>query len=129
MAVRTATALTLIVIGSLVGLAGLWLLFRRVKNTNPILTTMISLGLFAFLVWATRDHSLNLTGMLASSVVRATPIALAALSGIYSERSGVVNIGIEGMMLMGALAAVVGASVSDNMLVGILVGIAISARR
>jgi general nucleoside transport system permease protein len=116
------TYLTLIIIGSVVGLAGIWLLIRRTRNTNLILTTMISLGLSAFLVWATRDHSLNLTGMLVSSVVRATPIALAALSGIYSERSGVVNIGIEGMMLMGALAAVVGASVSDSLWIGVLSG-------
>jgi ABC-type uncharacterized transport system permease subunit len=116
------TTLTLIVIGCVVALAAVWLMFRKTRKTTLVLTLMISLGLFAFLVWATRDHSLNLTGMLASSVVRATPIALAALSGIYSERSGVVNIGIEGMMLMGALAAVVGASVSDSMLVGVLVG-------
>jgi simple sugar transport system permease protein len=56
-------------------------------------------------------------------VVRATPIALAALSGIYSERSGVVNIGIEGMMLMGAFLSVVVASMTGNMFLGVLGGI------
>ncbi len=116
------TLLTLVIIGSVVGLAAIWLTVRKTRRANLVLIIMISLGLFAFLVWSTRDNSLNLTGMLASSVVRATPIALAALSAIYSERSGVVNIGIEGMMLMGSLAAVVGAAVSDSMLVGVLVG-------
>jgi simple sugar transport system permease protein len=77
----------------------------------------------AFLVWATRDKSLNLTGMLVSSLVRATPICLAALSGIYSERSGVVNIGIEGMMLMGSFVSVVFASLTKNMLVGVIAGV------
>jgi simple sugar transport system permease protein len=61
--------------------------------------------------------------MLVSSLVRATPIALAALSGIWSERSGVVNIGIEGMMLFGAFMAVLFASVSGSPLVGIIGGI------
>jgi simple sugar transport system permease protein len=57
-----------------------------------------------------------------SSVIQATPIALASLSGIYSERSGVVNIGIEGMMLMGAFISVVFASLTDNIYIGFLAG-------
>jgi len=79
-------------------------------------------GITAFLVWATRDKSLNLTGMFVTSVVSATPIALAALCGIYSERSGVVNIGIEGMLLMGAFVSVVMASVTKSIFIGFLSG-------
>jgi general nucleoside transport system permease protein len=56
----------------------------------------------AFLTWAARGKSFNLVGMLSSSLVRATPIALAALTGVISERTGIINIGIEGMMLMAA---------------------------
>ena len=84
---------------------------------------MAGLAILAFLVWATTSKSINLTGMLVSSIVRATPIALAALSGIYSERSGVVNIGIEGMMLFGAFFSVVFASITQNMFVGVFAGI------
>jgi simple sugar transport system permease protein len=80
------------------------------------------LSIAAFLVWASRDKSINLTGMLVSSLVRATPIALAALCGIWSERAGVVNIGIEGMMLSGAFTSVVATSVSGSLFVGVLVG-------
>ncbi len=116
------TFISLVVLGSLIGVAGIWQLVRGFKKTNTILISTVGLVILAFLVWGARGQSLNLTGMLVSSIVRATPIALAALSGIYSERSGVVNIGIEGMMLSGALASVVFASVSGSMLVGILGG-------
>jgi simple sugar transport system permease protein len=111
-------------IGLLIGLAGIWQSVRGFKKrTTAILVAMVSLGLIAFLIWAARDKSLNLTGMLVSSVISATPIALAALCGIYSERSGVVNIGIEGMLLMGAFVSVVIASVTHNIYIGFLSGI------
>ena len=58
----------------------------------------------AFLVWATADKAISLTGMLHATLVRAVPIALAALAGILCERVAVINIGIEGMLLAGAFA-------------------------
>ena len=118
------TWLAILVSGILIALAGLWqLIIGFGRRANTVLIGMITLGLIAFLVWAARDKSFNLTGMLVSSVISATPIALAALSGIYSERSGVVNIGIEGMMLMGSFTAVLFASLTHNTFVGFLAGI------
>jgi general nucleoside transport system permease protein len=118
------TFLSILVCIILIALAGTWQLVRGFgRRANSVLIGMIALGLLAFLIWAARDKSINLTGMLASSVVSATPIALAALSGIYSERSGVVNIGIEGMMLMGAFTSVVVASVTHSALAGYVAGI------
>ena len=109
--------------GILIGLAGIWQLVKGFnKHTNAITITMVGLGIIIFLIWAARGKSLNLTGMLVSSVISATPIALASLSGIYSERSGVVNIGIEGMMLMGAFISVVFASITQNIYLGFLAG-------
>ena len=70
--------------------------------------TGLSLGLglilaaAAFLVWATAGKGFSLTGMLQATVVAAVPITLGGLAGVLSERVGVVNIAIEGMLLAGA---------------------------
>ncbi len=53
----------------------------------------------------------------------AIPLVLAALVGVIGERSGVVNIGIEGQMLLAAFAGFFGAAFSGSMIVGILAGI------
>ena len=121
------TRISLYVLGGLVAIAGLGQLFGGFRRANLVLVFVAAVGIFSFLVWAVRGQSLNLTGMLVSSLVRATPIALAALSGIYSERAGVVNIGIEGMMLVGAFVSVVFASVSNSLWVGVIGGIASGA--
>ena len=111
------------IISLVVGVIGLWILVRGSDRLSLLIVLVASAIILAFLVWAATGKSLNLTGMLVSSLIRATPIALAALSGIYSERSGVVNIGIEGMMLVGAFTSVVVASVTNNMWFGVLGGV------
>jgi ABC-type uncharacterized transport system permease subunit len=117
------TDISLYVIGGIIALIGIWQLVRGFERVNLWIVITAGGSVLAFLIWATQDKSINLTGMLVSSLVRATPIALASLSGIWSERSGVINIGIEGMMLTGAFTSVVIASVTDSMLLGILAGI------
>ena len=114
---------SLIVLGIISAGIGFWQVFRGFKKSDWVVFIVAGLAILAFLVWATTSKSINLTGMLVSSIVRATPIALAALSGIYSERSGVVNIGIEGMMLFGAFFSVVFASITQNMFAGVIAGI------
>jgi simple sugar transport system permease protein len=60
---------------------------------------------------------------LAAVIRLAAPIALAALGELISERAGVLNIGLEGMMLSGAFFAFWGAYATGSLLVGVLTGV------
>jgi general nucleoside transport system permease protein len=65
--------------------------------------------------------------LLVLTLIKATPIIYAALGGVISERSGVVNIGLEGMMAAGAWVAVVVAYATHLPLLGLIGGIAAGA--
>ena len=77
----------------------------------------------SFLLWAARGKSLNLVGVLASTLQRAMPIVLAALSGVLCERSGIVNIAIEGMMLTAAMCSALFGSITGSLWLGLIIAL------
>src|SRR5205823_8616051 len=66
-------------------------------------------------------------GVLAATLRLATPILLAALGGVVSERAGVVNIALEGCMLVGAFFGVVAADQSHSVVVALVAAMAVGA--
>ena len=62
-----------------------------------------------------------LTRLLSTTLIMATPMLVAAMGTLFIERSGIINIGNEGFMIMGALMGVVGSYVSGSAFVGALV--------
>lgn len=65
------------------------------------------------------------TDYLVASLRLSVPLAFAALGGLFSERSGVLNIGLEGMLLAGSFSSAVGAFFTGNVWVGLLLALAV----
>jgi ABC-type uncharacterized transport system permease subunit len=70
------------------------------------------------------DALVFLTIILSAGIAAGTPILYAALGEIFAERSGILNLGVEGMMLVGALSGIVASLVTNNVWVGALAGMA-----
>lgn len=66
-------------------------------------------------------------GFIAASVRLAIPILLAALGGMFSERAGVLNIGLEGLMLIGCFTAFITGYMTGSLWLGVLAAIAVGA--
>lgn len=97
------------------------------KYTNWVMAVVVGLFILAFLTWAASGKSLNIAGLINTTLLKAVPLTLGAMSGVLCERAGVVNIAIEGMMLMGAMVGALVGTVSGSLWVGLIAAIAASA--
>jgi simple sugar transport system permease protein len=121
------TLMILAVIAFALGLGQLVLPRGFGSRTSFVLLLVVSFFIFGFLVWSAAGKSLNLAGLLNSTLSKAVPLTLGALSGILCERAGVVNIAIEGMMLTAAMVGALIGSVSGDIWVGLAAGVAAGA--
>jgi len=116
-------AITLVIAGlrllAELGLISLGQVWRRV---------MIGLVLFFFVVsllaWsdAGQSISINVVNLLSGTLDVSIPIMLGALTGVICSTSGVINIAIEGQLLLGAFCAAIATSVTGNLWLGLLCG-------
>ena len=116
--------LTLLIFGLICLGIGIFQLIKGFgRATNGMVGLCGLLLIMAFLIWQASGKSLNLSGMLSSAVLLAVPITLAAFSGILAERSGTINIAIEGMMLMSCMFAALVGSLTKSAVIGMLGGV------
>jgi ABC-type uncharacterized transport system permease subunit len=121
-----------ILIGILAIAAGIWAVARDERRIGY---GAIVSGLFGIAggILATRSSTAHLdivvvwSAILASTLRYATPLTFAAIGGMFSERSGVVNIGLEGDMLVGAFFGIYGADITGSWELGLIIAIAAGA--
>jgi simple sugar transport system permease protein len=118
-----------ILVGVVAIACGLWAFTRKERRVGGGAVVVGVLGILLGVV-ATRSSETNLTtvvvwGALLASMFRyATPLTFAAIGGMFSERAGVVNIALEGMMLMGAFFGILGADKTGSWVLGVLIAMA-----
>jgi simple sugar transport system permease protein len=116
--------------GVTVALAALRLLsvLGRLRLGRVAVRVMIGLVLFGFVIsllaWSDAGQSIafNIVNLLSGTLNDSIPIMLGALAGVICSTSGVINIAIEGQLLLGAFCAAIATSVTGSLWLGLVCG-------
>lgn len=124
-----ATAVVIVIAVLLVALAVLAHLYSARGRTGKVPLWLITvfgvLFLLGFLAWAAAgQRAIPVPGLLVGALALSTPIIFGALGGVIGERVGVVNVAIEGQLLLGAFSAAFVGSLTHSPWVGLIAAMA-----
>jgi len=101
-------------------LVAFWLAWSYRRQPLWLTIAFSVLGVFAFLVWAGADGLVPVPSLLFGAVSLSVPLVFGALGGVIGERVGVVNVAIEGQLLLGAFSAALLSSITGNPFIGLV---------
>jgi simple sugar transport system permease protein len=105
---------------ALLGVAISYLLFRKKKNLS-LGSFLFGFGsILAFLCWAAAGKFIPFTGLLQGAIMLSVPLIFGSMSGLLCEKSGVINIAIEGQLLFAAFVSAAVSSITQNAVLGLL---------
>jgi len=97
-----------------------YLLYRKNKNLT-LGSFLFGFGsILAFLCWSAAGKFIPFTGLLQGAIMLSVPLIFGSMSGLLCEKSGVINIAIEGQLLFAAFVSAVVASITQNALYGLI---------
>ncbi|WP_104091258.1 ABC transporter permease [Arthrobacter sp. GMC3] len=92
---------------------------RVAKWVTMTFAVVFVIALMVWIIGGTKTQNITLVGLFAGAMLITTPLVFGSLSGVLCERSGVVNIAIEGQLLAGAFTAALVASITQNAFAGL----------
>lgn len=117
---QTAVIVTALLLVVLTALSVFFVASRRARSPLWLAIVFTVLFLFAFLTWVAADKTIPVPGLLVGALALSVPLIFGALGGVISERSGVVNIAIEGQLLFGAFSAALVGSITKQPVLGLV---------
>lgn len=109
----------------LLSLIGISISYFRFKSDKKMSLGTIFFGfglIMAFMSWAASGKFIPFTGLLQGAIILSVPLIFGSMSGLICEKSGVINIAIEGQLLAAAFVSAVVASISSNLIIGLISG-------
>ena len=102
---------------------GVFVSYRQFQRNKKLTLGVYLFGLgsiMSFLCWTAAGKFIPFTGLLQGAIMLSVPLIFGSMAGLLCEKSGVINIAIEGQLLFAAFVSAVVASITQNVLLGLI---------
>lgn len=102
---------------------GVLVSYRQFQRDKKLTLGVYLFGLgsiMSFLCWAAAGKFIPFTGLLQGAIMLSVPLIFGSMAGLLCEKSGVINIAIEGQLLFAAFVSAVVASITQNVILGLI---------